>query len=287
MAESSPPPPPSDEDRLAISRRLLLSSPPGQFDLILADLRNIQKSTSVADGLLSDDWAEGVRSEYEQITRRDCLDASSGGEEGETDLEKALREAIGKYMSDHYVGSTIGKEKVGGEPKEGTSNRSNFAVKSDRGDDGKITIRTYAENVDLRNYRAGSWSAEYRISPSGEGGSGGSSSEVEIEGTVDVVAHAFENGNVQMRSSIPLGPSAVGADSKSPQDVARAVVDQIQRWEDDDVQGKLGTMYDSVNDTMLKSLRRVMPVTRTRMDWNLATHRLAKTMASRKAQEHE
>lgn len=271
-------------DRLLICRRLLLSSPPGQFNLILADLRQIQKSQSDAD-VLTDDWADEVRAEYETATRRECLhDDSHGGEA--TDLAKALRDAMAKYMSDNYCGG--GKNEGGdGQSQNATesaavSNRSNFVV---GGDDSLLTVKTYAENVDLRNFRAGSWSAEYTVRRISGGSS--SSSEMQMEGCVDIVAHAFENGNVQTRSSVPLGPSDVVSESGAPEDTARAIVGQIRKWEDENVHSKLGRMFDSVNDGMLKSLRRVMPITRTRMDWNVGSHRLVKTMAERKAQEQE
>mmetsp|Transcript_13062 Transcript_13062/g.38401 ORF Transcript_13062/g.38401 Transcript_13062/m.38401 type:complete len:131 (-) Transcript_13062:64-456(-) len=120
---------------------------------------------------------------------------------------------------------------------------------------------------------------------------------MEMSGVVDLVAHSFENGNVQMRSSIPLGPVAPLAVASSsavpaPADTAASIVLQIQRWEDADVQSKLGELYDSVNNGegggMLKSLRRIMPVTRTRMDWkNAGVHRLARTMAERGEQQQQ
>uniref|UniRef100_A0A6U6CGT5 F-actin-capping protein subunit alpha n=1 Tax=Odontella aurita TaxID=265563 RepID=A0A6U6CGT5_9STRA len=113
---------------------------------------------------------------------------------------------------------------------------------------------------------------------------------MEMSGVVDLVAHSFENGNVQMRSSIPLGPVPLAV--PAPADTAASIVLQIQRWEDADVQSKLGELYDSVNNGegggMLKSLRRIMPVTRTRMDWkNAGVHRLARTMAERGEQQQQ
>ena len=59
---------------------------------------------------------------------------------------------------------------------------------------------------------------------------------------------------------------------------AKSIVKQIQAWEDTEVMDKLTDMYERMNNEYLKSLRRVMPITRTKMDWNVMAHRVRITL---------
>ena len=53
---------------------------------------------------------------------------------------------------------------------------------------------------------------------------------------------------------------------------------KVQAWEDKEVMDKLADMYERMNNEYLKSLRRVMPITRTKMDWNVMAHRVRITL---------
>ena len=59
---------------------------------------------------------------------------------------------------------------------------------------------------------------------------------------------------------------------------ASSVLLQIKSWEEMEVVNKLEIMYESMGSIYLKRLRRVMPVTRTKMEWNVLSHRVAQTL---------
>lgn len=119
-------------------------------------------------------------------------------------------------------------------------------------------VQTYAQRIDEGNCQACSWTGQWTISSSGE-----------VSGTLKIRAFVHEEGSLQYHSSREFGPS-------SPNNVTQ----QICEWEQEAMDG-IGEQYNSMNNN-LKSLRRVMPITRTKMDWNLTGHRMVKLLGDSK-----
>jgi len=44
----------------------------------------------------------------------------------------------------------------------------------------------------------------------------------------------------------------------------------------------LAQMYGNMSDETLKSMRRVLPITRTKMEWNAAAHKMTKQLQQAK-----
>jgi hypothetical protein len=79
-----------------------------------------------------------------------------------------------------------------------------------------------------------------------------------------VQAHSYEEGSIQLNTTRKFGPEQGD------------VVKLIEKWEQELIDS-IAETYDSMGEK-LKSLRRVMPVTRTRMDWNVLSHRMRKML---------
>lgn len=60
--------------------------------------------------------------------------------------------------------------------------------------------------------------------------------------------------------------------------MTRLIVEKIQSWEEDHVVTPFHEAYENLGTGALNKLRRVMPVTRTKFDWNVASHRLHKNI---------
>ena len=118
-------------------------------------------------------------------------------------------------------------------------------------------VRTFCQRIDTINCHAGSWTAEWTIKSSGT-----------VQGTVIVQAYSYEEGNIQLNTTREFGPE--NGD----------VVKLIAKWEQQ-LLDSLTETYDTMGDK-LKALRRVMPVTRTRMDWNVSSHRMRKMLGDTK-----
>lgn len=236
-------------------RMLLLSSAPGQFDPILNDLRCILPKSSPDH--LDHNFIAAVRSEWEGETRRSILTAMNDGAADDHDLcVSLLRNAVDEYLTRKVASTNV---------------RAAHEVL--KAVDAKIVITIYAENVDLHNFRAGSLTGTYTLC----------NSTGSFVGSVRIHTHSFENGaNFQLKSRIDFNPIQVGtcatSDGSEKQTLwANAVIQQIVNWEETEVNSKIRDMYDSMGAS-LKSLRRVMPVTRTKMTWNVRPHRVVQML---------
>jgi len=218
-------------DQLRIARHLLLSSPPGQFELILRDLQDILSSS------LTPKWVEEIRTEYNSRTGREALLEPDQEKDKITDI--GLDEGMKNYIAEYYASQGV---------------KSNYRITA--GENGaEFSILLYAERIQLEHFHAGSWTARYSIKTCGDA--------MAISGKISLHAHTFENGNLQIKSMVNLPEVQTKKDG---------IFKQIKKWDEESVMTLRG-VYDDMSGDILKKLRRVMPVTRTRFDWNVEGHR--------------
>lgn len=236
------------EQRLRFLGDLLLSSPPGQFDSVLKDVQNILSAAS--SDLLTTDWIENIRVQY---------DSSRGAVSAQDDnvpshpLAAALQDRMKEYVKEAYS------------PKGVVST----SVVTDGSTPNHVVIRSYSERIDQKNYHAGSWAAEWQIESSG-------GDPIVMSGRVRLRGQTYEEGrNFYLESNHDL-PSTTIQSSNAADDIVK----QISTWESNNVLGSLAETHRYMSDSTLKSLRRVMPITRTKMDWNLVNHRAKKMLAN-------
>ena len=247
-------------------RRILLSSPPGQFDIILEDLRKLlQNESSIS--LLESKFITSVRTEWEAASGRSILtknnntDDDGGGGSYDEWCKTILSKAMDGYLSQKFS-------------SPGVRAAHTIMTSSTTSPVTNLTINTYAERIDMHNSHVGSWKGQYTICPS----SG------TLSGNVVLCAHTFENGgNVQLNSNITLKEVNVGICSSSLDTEkqtlwSKSVIRQIESWEETDVMSNLTTLYDDVSKTYIKNLRRAMPITRCKMEWNVLAHRVVQTL---------
>jgi hypothetical protein len=252
-------------DNQGAVRSLLLASPPGQFDVILEDLRSLlpKTTTSLEAGIIS-----SLRLEWEAATGRSTITAIDNDNDNENEGAKNNCIASISKAMDIYLASNFSTPGV----------RAAYTVSTSVDDDDNksttLTITTYAERIELNNHQAGSWKGQYIICPT----------TGSLHGDISVRAHTFENGgNVQLTSNISLNTiisqtCSLTDESNTQASWASTVMRQIKSWEEMEVVHKLDIMYESMGSIYLKRLRRVMPVTRTKMEWNVLAHRVAHTL---------
>lgn len=232
-------------------KTILLAAPPGQFDNILEDLRSILPPKST---LLDPNSVSSIRSEWEASTGLSNLSAARSDDSTNNGCIKSLCKAMDEYLALKFSSPGV---------------RAAHVVTQ------TLTITTYAERIDLHNNHAGSWKGCYTFCPA----------TGSLSGSISITAHTFENGgNVQLHSN--FSSEAVQVGTCSPSDYndnkqalwSKAVTRQIQSWEENDVLEKLTTMYDESMGSYMKKLRRIMPLTRTKMEWNANAHKVLKTL---------
>jgi capping protein alpha len=272
------------EEKLRIAQHFLLSSPPGQINDVLGDVRKLlpegfltpqqindifraynidtMKIVEVGDHKISISKASEIDGSHyidpignKVVGYNHTTQALSGEERplaGEMDANmEEPRAALQKAVSD-YASSQFGAKTVAG---------CCFAR------EGKLTVTISAEKLSLRNFWSGSWRSQFEIVFTG-------GTQATMTGTAKIHIHYFEDGNVQMQNEKPCNVTVDFTDATS---LAAAVIQKITEHENM-IQGSLEEMYSNMSGETFKDMRRVMPVTRNKFDWNVNAHKMVRNL---------
>ncbi|XP_033647114.1 F-actin-capping protein subunit alpha-like [Asterias rubens] len=109
-----------------------------------------------------------------------------------------------------------------------------------------------------RNFWNGRWRSQFSVTFSGAG------SKVEARGVMKAQVHYYEDGNVQLVSHKEVKEQISISDEES---TAKTILKFIAKSEND-YQAAMGDDYRVMSETTFKALRRQLPVTRSKIDWN-------------------
>lgn len=129
----------------------------------------------------------------------------------------------------------------------------------------KVIVLISGEKANLRNFWSGRWASWWTITV--EGG------KAKIEGEIKIHAHYFEDGNIQLQTTKTVPSTTVSFSSDA--EFAKVIVDNIKTIESA-LQEGLETMYSNMNEETFKSMRRIMPITKTKMEWNVNSVRMVR-----------
>lgn len=128
---------------------------------------------------------------------------------------------------------------------------------------GVITVVVSGEKTNLKNFWSGRWSSQWTWSKETNS----------FVGEIKIHVHYFEDGNLQMQTTKAIPASSFAGTSDS--DLAGKIVARIQA-EENALQGGLDEMYNNMNNETIRSMRRVMPITKSKMDWNVNAVRMVR-----------
>lgn len=158
----------------------------------------------------------------------------------------SLQNAVGNYVSNKY--------------------HSEESAGSVYARDNKIFIVIYGEKTNLRNFWSGKWFSTWTLNTSGP-------QSAAVSGDVKLHAHYFEDGNLQLNNSKAVAEKVINGSSDV--DFVNNVIAHISASENS-IQHGLEAMYNNMNEETLKAMRRVMPITKTKMEWNVNSVRMVK-----------
>lgn len=265
----------SSEDRVQVAASFILQSPPGEINDVLNDVRVIvDDDAGLEEGILPalreyniaqfttvevpGEHHQTIISEFARVPDTEeeryldprskisfvfnhlTLEATDPQSEEPSEVEPqraALESAALSYLNSHYHDGVV----------------TVLAMSTTR-----FTIQIVSNKYNPSNYWAGRWRSHYEIDFESR----------TIQGRVLVNVHYYEQGNVQLStsndSSISI-PAAVS--SLSPASSASKIFALIEA-EESRCQASLNDAYHEMGEKTFKGLRRALPLTRQKIDWD-------------------
>jgi capping protein alpha len=268
----------SQAEIIQIANSFLLHSPPGEFMEVVTDVRGLLgnqdhliNSTAIqtfgkwnTDQMLQVVSPNGghqvLITKYGEVSESEYVDPRGKcvlkfdhikqqlqshralGGELDNDVEpyrSAIDDAIHNYSGEHYIngGSTVYGSKDGGNHN--------------------VTICISASKFKPSNFWNGRWRSVWvcTFKPNGE---------VKLEGTIRVNVHYYEDGNVQLSTSTKKKASCQGGNAAT----TAANIAKVIAKAETEFHNSLEQSYNTMGETTFKALRRVLPITRQKIDWN-------------------
>ncbi|KAJ1292377.1 hypothetical protein BS78_02G386500 [Paspalum vaginatum] len=162
------------------------------------------------------------------------------------EFRSALDVELSKYVAEAYPKGVCAVYCTSGKDTEGPGADFSFAVVIS------------ASKRSPQNFCNGSWRSIWTMEFNYE------LQFVEIKGKIQVDAHYFEEGNVQLDTNIDRKDSTI---MQSPDDCAVSITNIIRHHESEYF-SSLEESYFNLSDATFKDLRRKLPVTRTLFPWH-------------------
>ncbi|KAJ0353046.1 F-actin-capping protein subunit alpha [Colletotrichum chrysophilum] len=148
------------------------------------------------------------------------------------DLIKSTLKSLGPYVKEHFPNAAYGVY-----PTE---------------NDSKVAVIIVSNKYSPNNFWNGRWRSLYIYDPSSES----------LEGSVKVDVHYYEDGNVRLLTSRPTQTSVSGTGA--------GIVKEISNSEKK-YQEELNRGFTNLSEGAFKGLRRQLPVTRQKIEWDKIT----------------
>jgi len=265
----------SQQQLVNIANNFLLNAPPGEFMEVVTDVRALLPQESMLndtapttfkkyneDQMVQADAQDGSHrfliTQYAELGTNEYIDHSAGVVatfdhikqvvtatrpigDGDVDrtlepMRSALEKAISKYVNDHYPFGTFGV----------------YAK------EGKFYICITSTRFNPSNFWNGRWRSVWSV-PTKPG-------SVQIEGRIRLQVHYYEDGNVQLQTDTV---KAAKVSTSGDADASAAAIVKALTTVEHNFHQALDASYNVMGETTFKALRRALPITGQKINWNL------------------
>jgi capping protein alpha len=281
----------SEDEKIKIAANFLFHSPPGEFKEVFLDLRGLLNDDRILKRSLTNINARYNQDQFVQCELENtepCIitefnelsngrfydprskvsfkfdhlhfkssdfepynDTDSLSETWRTALEKELT----SYVKVHYKGAACS---VFGSSDQGLVS---------------LVACTEAHKFQPSNFWNARWRSRWAVTfhPSSR------HEAIEINGILKVQVHYYEDGNVQLVSHKEIKDTLTLSD---PEQTAKSLIKAIEKAENE-YQDAISENYQTMSETTFKALRRALPVTRSKIDWNkISSYKIANELKS-------
>ncbi|KAG5984020.1 F-actin-capping protein subunit alpha [Claviceps digitariae] len=214
-------------------------APPGELADVVAD---IQALASFAPDVVSE-----LRPAFEKYNEEQLATVKLPGssqpkassvqshviEGSQADLVKSTLKSLGTYVKEHFANAAFGV----------------YPIESDS----KIAVAIVANKYSPNNFWNGRWRSLYVFDPAS-----GS-----LEGSIKVDVHYYEDGNVRLLTNKPV---TVTIPSGSGAGIAKEISTGEKKYQEE-----LNKSFVNLSEGAFKGLRRQLPVTRQKIEWDKVT----------------
>ncbi|ODQ64535.1 F-actin capping protein alpha subunit [Nadsonia fulvescens var. elongata DSM 6958] len=259
----------------------IADAPPGEINEVYADIITlIENNPSIVKALephiekfnlenftivnLSSD-SSAVISKYNQIGDGEFYDSTSGKSFSFNHISRKVSN-VSNYSPETSFDVASLNVSLGNYVLEHFPSNSSYGVFPQP--DGTIVLVIVDNKFNPSNFWNGQWKSFYILNPS----SG------EVSGRVDLDAHYYEDGNVRLKSSHDINFSI--SDSSDTKSLVKKI-----SFEESKYQQEVNKSFVELNESSFKSLRRQLPVTRSKINWgkSIGTYRLGKDITNSRA----
>ena len=244
------------EQQQRVCKHLLLSAASlslHSFNIVLHELRTLLSTLggdADSNSVLTNAFVDHVRSEcqtrYHLIwEEQEACDKTMN----ESNIVEILKDELAKHISKYYRATSSGCMVSSVEHENNET----------------ISFVLAGENTSETNHTSSRWVGMFELIINKNNSS-------TISGCFDVSSHFYEDCNFGFSFSMKSEAATITYDNLS--DLVKLVIKKIIEWE----QNCADTINQLSFDSKLKSLRRVMPITRQKMDWEIQPHRMVKIL---------
>ena len=124
----------------------------------------------------------------------------------------------------------------------------------------KIIILISVHNINMKNFWSGEWLSSWEFDIGTKA----------LKGNIKANTYYYEEGNIQFNLNTNFDESVSGS---SNSDISNNIYKIIEKSENN-IQVELESVYDNFSNDYIKPLRRKLPVTGTKMNWNINQHHI-------------